>query len=338
MQIKVFTFNISELNKHIDDLNLNQFQDDLRKIFTPLSNTIYFISTQEDRKKSFFIDSVIEIFDPTKYIIQASYYPSWDKNFNVHGLLIVPIRLYKKNNFSFSGNKILSHNLIGSKGSVLIKLSSDDQDLFFIGSHLPMDKNKEDLGLQIRLDAMDQIIKYLRNNLTSKKKFNILWTGDLNFRKDDNGNDQLLMSLDNGIDYNLQPLEFKDLSQIDNYGPTCKTVMYDEKQFCDETCKTIGCDNSCYEIEGKKGKRTPSYCDRVIGYNSVGPYKNYSTVTFLAKEFEFIKYSDHNPIMTTVILPYDDNEFTMGYNPSFKGGGIDYSIKYIKYFQKYKNY
>ena len=84
MQIKVFTFNISELNKHIDELDQLQFQNDLRKIFIPLQQTIYFISTQEDRKKSFFIDSVIDIFDPAKYIIQTSYYASCDKNFNVH--------------------------------------------------------------------------------------------------------------------------------------------------------------------------------------------------------------------------------------------------------------
>jgi hypothetical protein len=341
MQIKVFTFNISELNKHIDELNRTQFENDLKKIFTPLSNTIYFISTQEDKKKSFFIESVIEIFDPTKYDIHSSYYASWDKNFNVHGLVIVPIRLYQKNNFSFSVDKILSHNLIGSKGSVFIKLSGDNQDLFFIGSHLPMDKHKDDLGLQIRLDAMDQVIKYLRNNLDPKRKFNILWTGDLNFRKDDYGNDQLLMSLHYGIDSNGNPLEFEDLSQIDNYGPTCKTVMYDEKQFCDETCKTTGCDNSCYEIDGKKGKRIPSYCDRVIGYNNVGHYTNYNTVSFLANEYEFIKYSDHNPIMTTVNLPDDDDEITMGYNPAFyKGGGInfDYSKQYIKYYHKCNNY
>ena len=248
------------------------------------------------------------------------------------------MRLYQNNNFNFESDKILSHNLIGSKGTIIIKLSGNNQDLFFIGSHLPMDKHKEDLGLEIRLDAMDQVIKYLRNNINPNKKFNILWTGDLNFRKDDNGNDQLLMLLDNGIDVNPLPLEFQDLSQIDNYGPTCKTVMYDKKTYCDETCKTTGCNNSCYDIEGKKGKRTPSYCDRVIGYNSVGPYTNYNTVTFLAKEYEFIKYSDHNPIMATVILPYSDNEFTMEYNSAFKGGGINYSIKYIKYYQKYKNY
>lgn len=338
MQIKVFTFNISELNKHLDDLNINQFKTDLQQIFKPLSNTIYFISTQEDRKKSFFIDLVIDIFDPTKYMIHSSYYASWDKNFNVHGLVIVPMKLYQNSNFNFEPDKVLSHNLIKSKGSIIIELSNDNQNLFFIGSHLPMDKNKKDLGLDIRLNAMDQVIKYLRDNINPKKKFNILWTGDLNFRKDDDGNDQLLMSLHNGIDYNPMPLEFQDLSQIDNYNPTCKTVMYEEKTFCDETCKTTDCDNSCYDIEGKKGKRTPSYCDRVIGYNSVGSYTDYNTVTFLAKEYEFIKYSDHNPIMTTVILPYDENEFKMEYNPAFKGGRINYYIKYIKYFQKYKNY
>jgi len=338
MQIKVFTFNISELNKHIDELNINQFKTDLQQIFKPLFNTIYFVSTQEDRKKSFFIDSVIEIFDPKEYIIHSSYFASWDKNFNVHGLVIVPMRLYQDNNFNFKSDKVISHNLIKSKGTIIIELSSNNQKLFFIGSHLPMDKNKKDLGLDIRLKAMDQIIKYLRDIINPKKKFNILWTGDLNFRKDEYDNDQLLMLLDNGIDNNPMPLEFKDLSQIYNYNPTCKTVMYDEKKFCDETCKTVGCDNSCYDIEGKKGKRTPSYCDRVIGYNSDSQYTNYNTVTFLANEFEFIKYSDHNPIMTTVNLPDNESEFNMLYNPVFKGGRINYSIKYIKYYQKYKNY
>jgi hypothetical protein len=356
MQIKVFTFNISELNKHIEELNLNEFQSDLRQIFQPLLNTIYFISTQEDRKKSFFIDSVIDIFDPTEYMIHSSYYASWDKNFNVHGLVIVPMKLYQIDNFNFSRDKILSHNLIGSKGSIIVQLSNSDTDLFFIGSHLPMDKHKEDLGFNLRVDAMQQVIQYLRNNLDPKRKYNILWTGDLNFRIDNNDNEQLNYLLDSGIDPDLF---FEDLSQIYKYGPTCKTVMYDEKKFCDDTCKTTGCDNSCYDIEGKKGKRTPSYCDRVIGYNNfsqtkkVAKYSNFNTVTYTAKDYDFIKYSDHNPIMTTVNLPdfeefnmeYNPNlpdfeEFNMEYNPNFKGGrsNFNYYEKYIKYYNKYKNY
>jgi hypothetical protein len=253
--------------------------------------------------------------------------------------------------------------LIASKGSVIIELENNNNQLFFIGSHLPMDNDKEDLGLDDRIKAMNQVIKYLRNNLDVKRKFHILWTGDLNFRIDNEGHEQLLNQLEIGVDHEPNPLLFQDLSKIFNYNPTCKTVMYNDKDTCDPDINPNDFpdinpedNNTCYEIKSIKVKknflgmkkekikiRIPSYCDRVIGYSNKGIYPSdkFDTRTFypMNGEYEFTKYSDHNPILTTLEVTLDNNEkFNISYNPKFKGGRINfnYSNKYIKYLNKYQ--
>jgi len=343
MIIKTFTFNISELNKHIssnekneekrknlDIMDMLKFINSLKQIFIPDLNTIYFISTQEDNYQSYFINSIKNLFNKNLYICHSAVYQSYLPNYNVHNLVIISTSLYNNYNFKFEPDKILNHNIYSTKGTCIVQLTSTlekrkNVTLFFIASHLPMNKKEIDLGYQERVDAMLQVNDYLKAKLDPVMSFNILWTGDLNFRIDENGQDQLNYLLDNGFGAERDIL-FEDLSQIYNYAPTCKTIMYDEKEYCSDTCKTPDC-ISCYDIHGKKGHRIPSYCDRVIGYNNFQKYNDFNTITFSAKDHEFIKYSDHNPIMTTVhiLKEYDNNLY---------GGGksnIDYLYKYNKY-------
>jgi hypothetical protein len=362
-KIKIFTFNVNQFNNPDINLDINKFHNDLIDIFQPNISTIYFISTQEDIKESFFINQIKTVFNRgnlnNRFFFNGSYNKSIDPNYNVHGLLIISKELYKLYNFNFlEYNKTISHNYISSKGSVIIELENELEHFFFIGSHLPMDNNKEDLGLEGRIEAMNQVTTYLKKKIDHKKSFNIIWTGDLNFRINNEREDQLENLLFVGID---PKLHFQDLSKIKDYNPTCKTVMFDYKDNCDPKVDPYidPNNNTCYEIESTKIKknifgvkkikkkiRIPSYCDRVIGYTNKGKYNDseFYTETFYPHDgkYEFTKFSDHNPILTTLKISLNKintDTFDMSYNPAFyKGGGIDYSIKYIKYYQKYKNY
>jgi hypothetical protein len=334
MKIKTFTFNVGKLNKYIDDININLLDNHLNNIFKPNIDTIYFISTQEDNKKSFLINKIIDIFVPEEFKIQLSYFSSWSNDFNIHNLIIIPNIIFERNLFTFLKDIKINHNLVSSKGTIINRLSNDDTEIYFIASHLPMNKNKDDLGLSERISAMQSVITDLKINYLDLNKQNyILWIGDLNFRLYNNGNqDQLLEYLDK-VDNDII---FKDLSDIYKYDPTCKTLMFDEKIKCDETCiiNDTSCDKPCYDIKSKSGKRDPSYCDRILGWSNVGPFENFNSYGITAKMYDFIKYSDHNPVVSEIILP-DGIEYTT--SPLFKGGNIiNYSEKINKYKNKYR--
>ena len=129
-----------------------------------------------------------------------------------------------------------------------------------------------------------------------------------------------------------------DLSQINNNHPTCKTVMNNKKIECDETCTREKSCNSCYDVKSKKGVRIPSYCDRVLAWSNVGQFVDFTTSTLNAKDFPFIKFSDHNPIISSIRLPipndyfYDNND---NEEDTLIGGGIIFMNKLTKYKQKY---
>jgi hypothetical protein len=114
--------------------------------------------------------------------------------------------------------------------------------------------------------------------------------------------------------------------------------MNNEKIYCDEICNMKKSCKTCYDVNSKKGLRIPSYCDRVLGWSNVGPFIDYKTLTLNAKDYPFIKFSDHNPIISNIRLPIsndypDDSHY--GEEDNLIGGNL-YTNKYIKYIQKYK--
>ena len=334
MRVITFTFNVGDLNKYINNIDTILLKNHLNNIFKPSVNTIYFISTQEDTKKSFLITNIISIFSPVTYLIHSSYFSSWSKDFNIHNLIIIPYDIFNDNNFKFLDDVKINHNLIYSKGSIIKRLSNSDTDIYFIASHLPMNKHKDDLGLSERITAMKSVVNIIKKRLINIKKDNyILWIGDLNFRIN-NDQEQLDQSINNGlIDYDII---FEDLSQIDNYEPTCKTMMFNQKVECDQTCliKDKSCKKPCYDIKSKSGNREPSYCDRILGWSNVSAFNNFTTISLHANKYDFIQYSDHNPIISNILLP---EKMTYNRNPYFKGGNINYNEKINKYKNKYKN-
>ena len=342
----ILTFNISEVNSNFDKINKAQLLDNLSEILQPNLNNIYFISSQEDEIYSKYIHNIKKIFNSEKFFFYESKYISpyakiIGNNYNIHSLVIIPIHLMKNNNIKIETIKKINHNNGYTKGSIIVKLSDEYADVYLISSHLPMSNKTSDLGYNKREKSVLEVLKYIDNKMNQNKLNYLLWTGDLNFRidLDINGHrkDQIQRLLIPTVNSKLS-MKLQDLSQINNNHPTCKTVMNNKKIECDETCTREKSCNSCYDVKSKKGVRIPSYCDRVLAWSNVGQFVDFTTSTLNAKDFPFIKFSDHNPIISSIRLPipndyfYDNND---NEEDTLIGGGIIFMNKLTKYKQKY---
>ena len=176
------------------------------------------------------------------------------------------------------------------------------------------------LGYKLRVEAITQVLDYINKYIKEDQKnnegtdfnngnngYHIIWIGDLNFRMDRENNktsNQITKYIEEEKDTN-KLIKLRDLSQIEKYGPTCKTLVKSKdnnsnnksiknNNMCKKqySSKTLNITNSCYD----KHKRIPSYCDRILGWSS-GDYKVDSVnVSSLVNTF-FATLSDHNPIL-----------------------------------------
>lgn len=170
-----------------------------------------------------------------------------------------------------------------AKATVGISLQiSDEQQLIFMGSHLPIDTSKEDLGYQKRLKAVKKSLDLVFNKLKTSTTWAAFWAGDMNFRINEKREDQLKLAMQTGF---FQ--EFKE--QEITFPPTCK-MQTKKKEDCDRPKSDTNNSPSCYHVKTKKGTRTPSFCDRILyAGENVSPigYNSYA-------DAPSIKFSDHN--------------------------------------------
>ena len=377
---KIFSFNINKINKNKDKIGdiSNDIKNMLKITNDNIDKFIYVICTQEDASKSFFIKNVVKIFDDSFTIKDTIFYGAG--NYKIHLLVIMPngaaefkflSKISHSNVSSSSYNEYFKNYLnvksyIITKGSLVVRLSDDDNDVYIVGSHLPLEKKKEGFGYKNRVNAIVSVISYIKKQINPDKNSVIIMTGDLNFRIF-HGKDQIKSRLLTDIKQ-IFNMKFSDISNIDKISPTCKTVMYDEKLECgmecnrnEDKCNINSKINECYcqncyelgvtvKVEGVKEERVPSFCDRVLVYGSKS--ENYTTVTPTAEEYSFIQYSDHNPIFTTI---YDLFGMNISTNPLFNSsdsnsdsefnnklrrklrmvGGSEYKNRMDKYIDKY---
>lgn len=345
----ILTFNISEVNSNFNKINKEQILNNLKEILQPNLSNIYFISSQEDEIYSKFIYYIKKIFNPQNYFFYESAYISpfakiLGNNYNIHSLIIIPKEIMNSNNIKIKTIKKINHNNGYTKGSLLIKLSTMEKDVYLISSHLPMSNKTSDLGYNKREKSVINVLNYINNIMNQDKSNYLLWTGDLNFRIDvdidGNKKDQIKRLLIPRISTRLS-MKLEDLSEINKNEPTCKTIMNYDKIECDRTCGIKKFCKSCYDVNSKKGNREPSYCDRVLGWSNVGTFVKYKTETLKAIDFPFIQFSDHNPIISRIELPKTENDNNyvyennpLFYNKSLYGGNL-YKNKLNKYKHKY---
>jgi hypothetical protein len=145
--------------------------------------------------------------------------------------------------------------------------------LTLIGSHMPIETKKEDLGYEARISAMNQTVNSVVNKLVTPSSNSnmdtlLIWTGDLNFRKDLQRNDQLTKALEASSGFGMGLKENVEL--LASINPTCKLVSCHGGQQC-PNCRQNPqtADAACFDAGGKHGKapkvpRVPSNCDRVL--------------------------------------------------------------------------
>ena len=373
---KIFSFNINKINKNKDKIGdiSNDIKNMLKITSDNIDKFIYIICTQEDASKSFFIKNVVKIFDDSFTIKNTIFYGAG--NYKINLLVIIPndaaefkfLSKISHSNVSSGSYKEYFKNYLNvksyiiTKGSLVVRLSDDNNDVYIVGSHLPLEKKKEGFGYKNRVNAMVSVISYIKKQMNPDKNSIIIMTGDLNFRIF-HGKDQIKSRLLTDLKQ-IFNMKFYDLSNIDKISPTCKTVMYDEKLECgmecnrdEDKCNINSKMNECYcqncyelgvtvKVEGVIEERVPSFCDRVLVYGT--KIDTYTTVTPTAEEYSFIQYSDHNPIFTTI---YDLFEIDININPLFDTsnkefnnrlrkkmsliGGSEYQNKRDKYIDKY---
>lgn len=171
-----------------------------------------------------------------------------------------------------------------TKSTVGIALDFKDHRLICMASHLPIKTKKDDLGYYERLQAVKESISLLKDLKAHDKQNSVIWSGDMNFRKDTMVEGEIR---DDQLTYLMTSTDLlKEFSEADiTFSPTCKLH---EDMICRNEQNTP---ESCYNTDTSKGKRSPSYCDRILT-NNLQVQKYYSYTDGVA-----VNHSDHNMVV-----------------------------------------
>jgi hypothetical protein len=186
-----------------------------------------------------------------------------------------------------------------SKGMVWAKLTFAESSVLFANMHLPMKKKTANLGLGLREKALGLLLRDLQRHM--EPRTTLIIGGDLNFRMDYQGVNQLTTLLENKFTM-LKELPFPDPSQR-RY--TCKFKPLSETN---STCEmkrltAVPSNGTTAELIAKNlqrecavENRIPSRCDRFL-------YKegNGKTLTVkYQKALPLSAESDHNALLACI--------------------------------------
>lgn len=186
-----------------------------------------------------------------------------------------------------------------SKGMVWAKLTFAESSILFANMHLPMKKKTANLGLGLREKALGVLLRELQRHM--EPRTTLIIGGDLNFRMDYQGVNQLTTLLENKFTM-LKELPFPDPSQR-RY--TCKFKPLSETNSACEMKRltAVPSNGTTAELIAKNlqtecavENRIPSRCDRFL-------YKegNGKTVTVkYQKALPLSAESDHNALLACI--------------------------------------
>jgi endonuclease/exonuclease/phosphatase family metal-dependent hydrolase len=186
-----------------------------------------------------------------------------------------------------------------SKGMVYVKIQAGKRAILFINMHLPVKTKVEKgvlknatLGLEFRRASFLELLNKLEKDGVLNDNPALFVSGDLNFRMDKMGRNQLNDILQNESErfYNLKELsqlngEKRITCKFTSTNKTCrmkKIPVYtkDKHEFLEEVQSTCG-----------NSMRTPSRCDRFLVSKNLPLSVRLNTVKYLVKD------SDHNAIL-----------------------------------------
>jgi len=184
-----------------------------------------------------------------------------------------------------SGTGNLTKTAGFSKGAAWASLEKNGTTYLFVNAHLPMDKKAPGLGLDYRIKAFKTILTKLAPLVTANTY--MFFAGDLNFRMDTAGKNQLYTLLEQPL-----PISLTDISPISRQQYTCKFLpnKTDECRLQEIKPGAPPTDPNCFDNE-----RIPSRCDRILVGDNHLPILDYKTFVLDSK-------FDHNGIYATFEL------------------------------------
>jgi hypothetical protein len=281
-----------------------------------LSPDIYVEMTQEDNRDSTNNEPIID----TLYIDSGEYKLVYTISLNkAKKAQNLKLKVFAKNSIAnkivvSSGKKavspkdkhgslILASQLLAkrlgtaygyTKGMVYVKVTftdSSENPILFVNMHLPMDGSLNNLGLDYRKSVFTDLLNSLIRSGEIQPDTRLFVGGDLNFRMNRNGVNQLNTILANKSElpnYYLRELPFPDgvkklTCKFTTNNANCRTRKMPKngnlKAFLNNVQKTCG-----------NSRRIPSRCDRFLISNEQA-----TNVNVLLQEAVFlIPESDHN--------------------------------------------
>lgn len=219
------------------------------------------------------------------------------------GTIPIPIKNSAKGSTLFAGQTIASRipgARVGfSKGAVWIKLTFEKQSILFINMHLPVKTSANDLGLAFREKMFIYLLSQIKNRTHINNNTHVIVSGDLNFRMNTDGDDQLtdLLKYSDDLPIPLEELtfpagssakytcKFKELSS-NNKRSSMKFLTHRK---CRIQPVSSSIDRSCFVDE-----RIPSRCDRILAYGPTMKVLTYDAAPFVG--------SDHNMVIGSILL------------------------------------
>lgn len=302
MRIGVLSYNVDKLNKdpNIDDTSVIDLHPD-----------IYVEMTQEDSRKpngdSLLSSNILKTngYDILETVSLNSGKSSQNVIMNLYKREDSSVEVIDKGAYPVSPKKgyknalIYAQSFLGyTKGMVYIKVVCESKTIIFVNMHLPIDTTEKggklvnsSMGLNYRTDVMNDLLNKLNKDDTIDYDPIIFIGGDLNFRMDYNGKNQLTNLLKSNANnfQNIREFSFPNNSKK----LTCKFNRGNR------SCRTRKIPKNNVEVFLKKVQqncgdksRIPSRCDRfLIKTTDTTPTPLLHTAKYLLPK------SDHNGLL-----------------------------------------
>ncbi|AYV77007.1 MAG: hypothetical protein Barrevirus7_14 [Barrevirus sp.] len=226
-----------------------------------------------------------------------------NKNLYVFGYLCI-INTVFINLGPITNDICIYKRLICQNPSVAFGTIVNGKKLIFIASYLPLDltdKYNNKLGLGDRIESMRKINNELIPNIIkafgpaapTKEYTTLFWAGNLNFRIQHDGKEQLDTLLKIDLDESLGKPDINKYKEADrtNLHKTCTYLPYSGTSF--DTFRRN-------RQQGKSYDKSilPSYCDRIIFKGNFAVTKYYSWPERKQSHYPLsIAYSEHEPVI-----------------------------------------
>lgn len=243
MKVQVLTFNLGD-SQTVSGRDWDAYLSRTDLVKTG-DHELKIVTVQESPGTSQFIQSLQKLLRRDYQTYTKSYGSLLAPKYYVH--VLVAARRGVKNLAQRPVFKGWKHNAFGSKSTIAVMLRVGHLNIQVNSSHLPFGSSKPRTGYKERVAAMRDVIS---QTLKTWVPDVMLWMGDLNFRIESSGKDQIyeaLASLNGG---------FKSVPIETALHPTCKVRHSASCSFRrDGTMPGQDCYNA---------SRQPSYCDRVL--------------------------------------------------------------------------